>query len=100
MRPIYHQVESRVKTRIFVATLALLVQRLLHQQMREANIDFSPSRAIEALRRFVMSRSICDGQNPRSGISAGSPDARRMLKALEIKSTRPPAPTKGAETVM
>ena len=49
MRPTYHQVEPRVKAHIFVATLALLVQRLLHQRLRESNIDFSPSRAIEAL---------------------------------------------------
>jgi transposase len=40
MRPIYHQVEPRVKAHIFVATLALLVQRLLHQRLRESNIDF------------------------------------------------------------
>ncbi|HMB02801.1 MAG TPA: hypothetical protein VKP69_03560, partial [Isosphaeraceae bacterium] len=29
LRPIYHQVEPRVKAHIFVAALALLVQRLL-----------------------------------------------------------------------
>jgi transposase len=28
MRPIYHQIEQRVKAHIFVAALALLVQRL------------------------------------------------------------------------
>ena len=55
MRPIYHQVEPRVKAHIFVATLALLVQRLLHQRSREANIDFSPSRAIEALSTIRLS---------------------------------------------
>jgi transposase len=58
MRPIYHQVEPRVKAHIFVATLALLVQRLLHQRLREGNIDFSASRAIEVLStiRHVMFR--------------------------------------------
>jgi transposase len=33
MRPIYHQIESRVKAHIFVAALALLVQRLLHRRL-------------------------------------------------------------------
>ena len=100
MRPIYHQVEPRVKAHIFVATLALLIQRLLHQRLREANIDFSPCRAIEALSsvRHVTFRR--DGQEPRSGISAGSPDARRVLKALGVTNPRPPAPPEGAETVM
>src|SRR5512135_2203566 len=36
MRPIYHQVESRVKAHIFVAALALLVQRLLGRRLKEA----------------------------------------------------------------
>ena len=100
MRPIYHQVEPRVKAHIFVATLALLIQRLLHQRLREANIDCSPCRAIEALSsvRHVTFRR--DGQEPRSGISAGSPDARRVLKALGVTNPRPPAPPEGAETVM
>jgi transposase len=46
MRPIYHQVEPRVKAHIFVAALALLVQRLLHRRLEEAGIDFSAERAM------------------------------------------------------
>ena len=41
MRPIYHQIESRVKARIFVAALALLMQRLLARRLEEAGIDCS-----------------------------------------------------------
>ena len=36
MRPIYHQIETRVKAHIFVAALALLVQRLLQRRLDEA----------------------------------------------------------------
>jgi transposase len=100
MRPIYHQLEPRVKAHIFVATLALLVQRLLHQKLREANVDLSPARAIEALSTIRHVTFRLDGQKPRSGISGGSPDARRVLKALGITNPRPPAPPDGAETVM
>ena len=49
MRPIYHQIEQRVKAHIFVAALALLVQRLLCRRLEEAGIDFSAERAMEAL---------------------------------------------------
>ncbi len=45
MRPIYHQVEPRVKAHIFVAALALLVQRLLGRRLKEAGVDLSPERA-------------------------------------------------------
>ena len=48
MRPIYHQIESRVKAHIFVAALALLVQRLLARRLEEVGIDFSAERAMEA----------------------------------------------------
>ncbi len=36
LRPIYHQIEMRVKAHIFVAALALLVQRLLGRRLTEA----------------------------------------------------------------
>ena len=41
MRPIYHQIEPRVKAHIFVAALALLVQRLLGRRLKEARVDLS-----------------------------------------------------------
>ena len=44
LRPIYHQVEPRVRAHIFVAALALLVQRLLDRRLREAGIEFSSIR--------------------------------------------------------
>ena len=44
MRPIYHQIEQRVKAHIFVAALALLVQRLLGRRLKEAGVDLSPAR--------------------------------------------------------
>ena len=49
MRPIYHQIEARVKAHIFVAALALLVQRLLDRRLEKAGINFSAERAMEAL---------------------------------------------------
>ena len=49
MRPIYHQIEQRVTAHIFVAALALLVQRLLHRRLEQASNDFSPERAVQAL---------------------------------------------------
>jgi transposase len=49
LRPIYHQIEPRVKAHIFVAALALLVQRLLGRRLQEAGVDLSPARAMQAL---------------------------------------------------
>jgi transposase len=100
MRPIYHQIEPRVKAHIFVAALALLVQRLLHRRLEEAGIDFSPERAMQALSTLRVVSLRLDDQPERRGVSGGCPDARRVLKALGLTELKPPDPPDGEETVM
>ena len=84
MRPIYHQIEARVKAHIFVAALALLVQRLLDRRLEEAGIDFSAERAMEALQTVRLVTFRLDDRPERRGVSGGCPDARRVLKALKL----------------
>jgi transposase len=101
MRPIYHQVEPRVRAHIFVAALALLVQRLVGRRLQEAGIDFSATRAMEALSTVRHVTFRVAGQAKRGGVAGGSPDARRVLKALKIVDLRPPMPPADmADTVM
>jgi transposase len=101
MRPIYHQVEPRVRAHIFVAALALLVQRLLDRRLQEAEVGFSATRAIEALSTVRHVTFRVQGQGKRTGVAGGSPDARRALKALKIVDLRPPTPpAEVADTVM
>jgi transposase len=100
MRPIYHQVESRVRAHIFVAALALLVQRLLGRRLEESGVNLSPSRAMQALSTVRLVTFHLDGQPERRGIAGGCPDARLVLKALKLVDQRPPSPPEGEETVM
>jgi transposase len=100
LRPIYHQVESRVKAHIFVAALALLVQRLLGRQLKEAGVDLSPGRAMQALSTVRLVRFHLEGQPERRGVAGGCADARLILKALKLVDQRPPSPPEGQETVM
>jgi len=100
MRPIYHQVEHRVKAHIFVAALAFLIQRLLERRLVEAGVDFSAERAMQALATVHLVTLRLDGQDTRRGVSAGSPDARRILNALKLPDLRPPEPPDGEESVM
>ena len=95
IRPIYHQIELRVKAHVFVAALALLLQRLLHRRLEQAGIDFSPERAMQALSTV---RHVClrlEDQAERRGVSGGCPDARRVLKALKLTDLKPPTPPEG-----
>ena len=96
MRPIYHQIELRVKAHIFVAALAFLVQRLLGRRLKEAGVDLSP----EALSTVRLVTFRLEGQPERRGVTGGCPDARLVLKALQLVDQRPPAPPEGEETVM
>jgi transposase len=100
MRPIYHQIEPRVKAHIFVAALALLVQRLLGRRLQEAGVDLSPARAMQALSTTRLVTFRLKGQPDRRGLAAGSQDARQVLKALKLVDQRPPSPPEGEETVM
>ena len=100
LRPIYHQIEARVKAHIFVAALALLVQRLLGRRLKEAGVDLSPARAMEALSTVRLVTFRLEGQPERRGMTGGCPDARLVLKALKLVDQRPPMPPEGEETVM
>ena len=75
MRPIYHQIEARVNAHIFVAALALLVQRLLDRRLEEAGINFSAERAMEALQTVRLVTFRMDDRPERRGVSGGCPDA-------------------------
>jgi transposase len=100
MRPIYHQIESRVKAHVFVAALALLVQRLLGRRLKEAGVDLSPERAMQALSTVRLVTFRLEGQAERRGVAGGCTDARLVLKALKVVDLRPPASPEGEETVM
>jgi transposase len=100
MRPIYHQIEPRVRAHIFVAALALLVQRLLGRRLKEAGVDLSPARAMQALATVRLVTFHLEGQPERRGLTGGCPDARQILKALKLVDQRPPVPPGGEETVM
>jgi transposase len=100
MRPIYHQVELRVKAHIFVAALALLVQRLLGRRLKDARSDLSPVRAMQAMSTVGLVTFQLEGQSERRGVTGGCPDARLVLQALKLADHRPPEPPKGEETVM
>ena len=99
MRPIWHHSEDAVKGHIFVAALALLVERLLERRLKEAGVDLSARVALQTLQtlRYVRFQV---GQQVRTGTTMGSAQARQVVRALKIDDLRPPTPPKGEETVV
>ena len=88
-----------MKSHVFVAALALLIERMLERTLRDAGLSLSAQAALEALKtiRYVQFR--VDGQ-PRSGVTPGSPRARQVLLALKLTDHRPPTPPKGDDITM
>jgi transposase len=99
LRPVYHQVEPRVRAHIFVAALGLLLQMLLQHHLDEAAINLSAEHALQAL-ETVRQVSFQVGGETRSGVSASNLRARQVLKALDISNVRPPAAPEGDLTVL
>jgi hypothetical protein len=100
MRPIYHRIAPRVEGHIFVAALALLLERLLERRLKEAGVDLSAPEALGALATIRLVTFCLPGQPPRRGTSCGSPRARQVLNALGISNLKPPAPPKEQNEVM
>jgi transposase len=99
LRPIYHQLETRVRAHIFVAALALLLQTLLERRLAEAQVDLSAPEALQAV-ETIRHVTFKLNDEHRSGVSAASARAHQVLQALNITSLRPPTPPAGEETVV
>jgi len=99
LRPVYHQVETRVRGHIFVAVLGLLLQTLLQRRLDDAGVNLSAEQAMEALETVRYVTFKMDGKE-RSGVSANNPRASQVLNALGIDSLRPPTPPSDKPTVM
>lgn len=100
LRPIHHRTAERIAGHIFVATLALLLERLLERRLQDANVDLSAASAMEAVSTIrAVTIQTPDGP-PRRGTSRGSPRAGQVLNALKITDRTPPTPPEGEETVM
>ncbi len=97
LRPIHHRAKPRIEAHIFVATLALLLERLLERRLQEAGVEFSAQATLETIR--LVTFQLPDAA-ARRGTSRGSPHAGRVLQALRIADRTPPPPPEGEETVL
>ena len=99
LRPVWHHSPSRVKGHVFVAALALLLERLLEKLLKDAGVELSARDALLAVATIRHVRFEINGQL-RTGVTAGSAEARQVIAALGIQDLRPPTPPKGEEQVV
>jgi transposase len=97
MRPIWHHVERRVRSHIFIAALAFLLDRMLERALRDAKVSLSATAAWQALQTIRHVRFRINGEI-KTGVTPGCSQARQILQALKITDLRPPTPPPGQET--
>ena len=97
MRPLWHRKERRVRSHIFVAALAFLLDRMFERALRDAKVNLSATTAWRALETIRHVRFRIDGEI-KTGVTPGRSAARQVLKALHLCETRPPLPSRGQET--
>jgi Transposase DDE domain len=100
LRPIYHQIDSRVQAHIYVAALAFLLHRAIEKKLKAARLDLSATEALTALKSVrVVDINLGDGTAKRS-VTTGTNRAAAVLRALGITELEPSTPPQPGETVM
>ena len=99
LRPVYHRKDARVEAHVFVAALALLLDRALEKSLRTAGSSLSSPFAWQAL-EMVRCVEVELGQRRKMCVTRGSQHASEVLRALGIAELDPPTPPEGREWLM
>ena len=102
LRPVWHQVEDRVRAHVLVAALALAFDRILQRKLERAGLELLSSRAAwAALEAVSLVEFELPGGKTKAGVCVNGDDggqsseARRVLRALGAQ-LEAPQPAEGA----
>ena len=99
VRPVYHQKDDRVRAHVFVAALALLLDRAMEKRLRAAGSTLSSPaawRALETVRCVAMQI----GDRTKLCVTRGSRQAGEVLRILRLPTLHPPEPAKNRKVVL
>jgi transposase len=99
VRPMYHRKDDRVRAHVFVAALALLLDRALEKKLRSAQSTLSSPAAWQAL-ETVRCVEVEVGNRSKLCVTRGSRQAAEVLKILRLSELDPPEPPQGEERIM
>lgn len=61
--PVYHRLPERIRAHALICFLALVMHRVLRQRLKAAGSDYSPTKALQSLRRIQRHKVQIAGQN-------------------------------------
>jgi transposase len=91
LRPVYHHRDERVQAHVFVAALALLLDRALEKSLRAAGSGLSTPFAWQAL-EMIRCVELEVGQHRKICVTRGNQHVAEVLRALGITHLDPPPP--------
>jgi transposase len=99
VRPVYHHKDDRVRAHVFVAALALLLDRALEKKLRAAGSSLSSPAAWQAL-ETVRCVQMQIGDRTKLCVTRGSRQAAEVLKILRLTELDPPEPVQSQKQPM
>jgi transposase len=99
LRPVYHHSDERVQAHVFVAALALLLDRALEKKLRAAGSPLSSPFAWQAL-ETIRCVEVQMGSRRKLCVTRGNQHAQQVLHILGITQIDPPTPAKGRKALM
>lgn len=99
LRPVYHRRDERVEAHVFVAALALLLDRALEKTLRAAGSQLSSPfawRALEMMRCVEVEL----GTRRKRCVTRGNQHVAEVLKATGLTELDPPAPPEDRPCLM
>jgi len=99
LRPVYHQSDARVQAHVFVAALALLLDRALEKSLRAAQSPLSTPFAWQAL-KTIRCVEVEFGQRRKHCVTRGNQHAAEVLRILGITQLHPISPPEGRKWLL
>lgn len=99
LRPVYHQRDERVEAHVFVAALALLLDRALEKSLRAAGSQLSSPFAWQAL-EMIRCVEVELGPRRRICVTRGNQHVAEVLRAVGVTELDPPAPPEERPSLM
>jgi transposase len=100
LRPVYHHTDERVQAHVFVAALALLLDRALEKNLRSASSQLSSPFAWQALETIRSVEVDLGQQRSKSCVTRGNKHASEVLRALGITQIDPPPPPENKQCLV
>lgn len=82
--PVFHRLPDRIKAHALICFLALVLQRVMRMELKDAGSPYSPQRVLEMVKRIQFHEVTIQGQGTASGISELDPVQAELFEALGL----------------